>query len=118
MAGRRPGVKKIAENTRYFMKELGVYKAEYEPIIEIYAELQHEYNTLTSQWKSDNYAYQNSTAAGNGKKSPLVSTLESLRKDILAYSDRLCLNPKAMMEQKNKKKARSSRMEKALEAIE
>ena len=33
---------------------------------------------------------------GGAKKAPIVATLESLRKDILAYSDRLCLNPKSL----------------------
>ncbi|MNC81991.1 hypothetical protein D3C75_1353250 [compost metagenome] len=40
--------------------------------------------------------YQVKTADGGAKKAPIVATLESLRKDILAYSDRLCLNPKAL----------------------
>ena len=44
----------------------------------------------------------NSKGVVNEKKSPLVQTLETLRKDILSYSDRLCLNPKALTEDKLK----------------
>lgn len=52
------------------------------------------------------------------KKSPVVATLESLRKDILAYSDRLCLNPKSFdsLGQSTKPPPRS-RLEEVLEAV-
>ncbi len=104
-------IKKIHENTVKNMKKLNTYRVEYEPIIDIYAELCHQYQRLTSEWKKSKYSYSDRTAAGGGKKSPLVSTIESLRKDILAYSDRLCLNPKSMMEDKPKKPKKKSRMD-------
>ena len=38
---------------------------------------------------------QTKSAQGGFKKSPVVTAAENLRRDILQYSDRLCLNPKA-----------------------
>ena len=85
----------IRANTIEDMKKLGVYKPEYEPIIDIYCELREQYELYTKQLKDKEYKCDEYTAAGGTKKSALIATLENLRKDILQYSDRLCLNPKA-----------------------
>lgn len=77
------------------MRKLGIFKAEYEPVIDVYSELREQYLILTKKFKDSEYDYQIETMQGGAKKSPLVATLEVLRKDILAYSDRLCLNPKS-----------------------
>ena len=53
------------------------------------------------------------TADGGAKKSPLSMTIESLRKDILLYSDRLMLNPKARADA-GKGKPKKSRLAEAL----
>ena len=78
------------------MTELGVYKKEYGKIIDMYVELVYQYNVLTYRFENSDFKYEESTAQGGSKKAPIVSTLETLRKDILAYSDRLCLNPKSI----------------------
>src|SRR6185312_1641793 len=78
------------------MKKLGTYKAEYDIVISIYADLLNQYHRATQEFISSDYEYETATAAGGTKKSAIVATLESLRKDILAYSDRLCLNPKSL----------------------
>ena len=39
---------------------------------------------------------QTKSAQGGFKKSPVVTAAENLRRDILQYSDRLCLNPKSL----------------------
>lgn len=85
----------IKKNTIKDMKKLGVYKAEYLSIIDIYAELMEQYLRLTDEYKKGGYNYKEDTLNGGSKKAPIISTLESLRKDILQYSDRLCLNPKS-----------------------
>lgn len=95
MAGRAITKETIKKNTIEQMKELGVYKAEYDAIIDIYSEMMEQYNRLTKEFRDKKYKYSESTMQGGEKKAPIVSTLESLRKDILQYSDRLCLNPKA-----------------------
>ncbi|WHX35276.1 P27 family phage terminase small subunit [Paenibacillus polymyxa] len=78
------------------MKALGIHKPQYNRIIDIYAELVFQYNTLTKEFEDGGYKYEVSTDQGGAKKSPILASLETLRKDILAYSDRLCLNPKSL----------------------
>ena len=76
------------------MESLGVYRKEFDPLIEIYASMMVQYKATE--------VTTNSKGVVSEKKSPLVQTLETLRKDILSYSDRLCLNPKALTEDKLK----------------
>lgn len=78
------------------MKALGVYKPQYDQIIDIYSDLVYQYQMANNDFEICGYQYETETAAGGTKKSAIVSTLENLRKDILAYSDRLCLNPKSL----------------------
>ena len=78
------------------MKKLGVHKPEYNRLIDIYAELVEQYGILTEKFVEGNYKIEEHTMQGGTKKAPIVATLETLRKDILAYSDRLCLNPKSL----------------------
>jgi len=86
----------IVERTKKDMQMLAVYKPEYDPLINLYAELVVQYNTITEKFRKSGFKFQESTADGGFKKAPIVATLEALRKDILAYSDRLCLNPKSL----------------------
>jgi phage terminase small subunit len=93
---RRPTKETVKRATIMDMKKLGTYKPEYNRLISIYAELVEQYGILTQCFIDGEYAFQTPTADGGFKKAPIVATLENLRKDILAYSDRLCLNPKAL----------------------
>ena len=107
----------IKEKVIQDMKALGVYKAEYDSIIEIYSDLLFQYYDATEKFKKSNYQYETPTAAGGTKKSAIVATLESLRKDIVTYSDRLCLNPKAIENITVENKAKSP-LEKILSDME
>lgn len=89
-------VRELIADTVSKMTSLGTYKAEFDPLVRIYAQLRAQYRILTERFERDNYIVSVDTAQGGEKKSPLVATLENLRKDILAYSDRLGLNPKAL----------------------
>ena len=105
----RPAINKetIKKNTIESMKKLGTYKREYDPVIDIYSELSEQYNRLTVKFKDSNYEkFEVDTADGGSKKSPLVSTLESLRKDILQYASALGLTPKASAAAEPTKKKR------------
>lgn len=86
----------IKTNTVRDMKSLGVYKTEYDPLIDVYSDLLSQYIRANKEFELSGFQYETETAAGGTKKSAIVATLESLRKDLLAYSDRLCLNPKAI----------------------
>ena len=115
----RPATRKetIKKNTINDMKKLGCYKPEYDRIIDIYAELNEQYIILSERLANSKYDCEVSTGADGVKKSPLVATLESLRKDILQYSDRLCLNPKSRQDNTNKEQKQST-LAKALELID
>jgi len=86
----------IRKKTIKDMEKIGVYKPEYDPIIDIYSELREQYFILTEKFKDSGYNFEVETMQGGTKKAPIVATLESLRKDIITYSDRLCLSPKAV----------------------
>ncbi|KRM73017.1 P27 family phage terminase small subunit [Lacticaseibacillus brantae] len=81
------------------MKDLGVYKPAYDDIITIYAGMLDQYAALSHQYEQSGYKvteeYTNKAGATNQRKVPILNAIESLRKDIATYSDRLQLNPKA-----------------------
>ncbi len=93
--------KKAMENeVKRQMKKLGTYKDEYKKIIEIFAGMLFQYQEFEEQFEASEYKlteeYTNKAGATNERKVPLYTAMESLRKDIIAYSDRLCLNPKSL----------------------
>jgi len=90
------------------MKALGIHKPQYNRLIDIYAETVHQYLRAVSDFEESNYQYETETAAGNPKKSGIVAAMETLRKDILQYSDRLCLNPKSLESITIEKKEKST----------
>lgn len=81
---------------RASMKQLGIYKAEFEPVIRIYGELVEQYQALTRKFEESGYQYSERTQTGN-KKAPIVTTLEALRKDILNYASQLGLTPQGLL---------------------
>ena len=105
----------IKKQTVADMKKLGVYRPEYDRIVDIYAGLWEQYHKLMQEYDtSSGYQYATPTGDGGEKKSPLIGTIEAVRRDILAYSDRLCLNPKAERESKAPARAKKSKLEEAL----
>ena len=91
-----PSKETIKRATVTDMNKLGIHKPQYNRLIDIYAGLVYQYNLLLDEFESKGYRFEVETMQGGSKKSPIVATLETLRKDILAYSDRLCLNPKSL----------------------
>lgn len=82
------------------MKTLGVYKKEYNNLVDIYSGMLHQYHLFELEFEGSGYQiteeYTNKAGATNQRKVPLLTAMESLRKDIASYSDRLCLNPKVL----------------------
>jgi len=103
-----PTKETIKRRTIEDMKKLGVHKTQYNRLVDLYSELVHQYLVLNKKFEKEGYQYQVSTDQGSPKKAPIVATLESLRKDILAYSDRLCLNPKSLETVTVEKKQKST----------
>lgn len=84
--------KNYALALRKSMQKMCTYRPEYENATAIAAQLMEQYDVLTRAFEESGWAYETSTAAGT-KKAPIVTTLESLRKDILAYLSALGLTP-------------------------
>ena len=103
------------------MKELGTYREQYEDMIDVYAGLLHQYISFEQEFEKSGYVieeeYTNKAGATNMRKTPLYSAMESLRKDITTFSDRLCLNPKSI-ESINVEIKTPSRLEMALTKLE
>ncbi|VTR62455.1 Phage terminase, small subunit [Actinobacillus pleuropneumoniae] len=82
------------------MTALGIYKPEYKKLINIFAGMLFQYQEFERQFEESGFQlteeYTNKAGATNDRKVPLYTAMESLRKDIATYSDRLCLNPKSL----------------------
>jgi phage terminase small subunit len=91
-----PKKKRPALVAKKSMIALGVYKPEFDPVIEIYGQLVEQYDELTSRFVESDYNFEEKTNAGT-KKAPIVTTLESLRKDILSYASQLGLTPQGLL---------------------
>lgn len=85
----------IKRRTVTRMKELGVYKVQYSQLIDVFSDMLHQYNYLTNEFEKSGYQVMIETEKSDGKKSPIFASIETLRKDIGVYSDKLMLNPKA-----------------------
>jgi phage terminase small subunit len=105
--------KRAVENeVKRKMKELGTYKKEYDHLIKIYAGMLFQYQIFEQQFEESGYkvteSYTNKAGATNERKVPILTAMESLRKDIGAYSDRLCLNPKSLENVTAEKESKST----------
>lgn len=85
-----------AAEARKNMKALGTYKRQFEPVIKIYGQLREQYDIYTQLLEDAGYDYIEETQTGT-KKHPIITTLESLRKDILAYASQLGLTPQGLL---------------------
>lgn len=102
------------------LKELGTYKEQFKDMVSIYSGLIHQYESFEREFIASGYKieeeYTNKAGATNMRKVPLYGAMESLRKDIATYSDRLGLNPKSM-ESITAEKNEASRLEKVLSKL-
>lgn len=78
------------------MVSVGTWKPEYRQAVTLCAELMRQYDELNALYIRQGMPYYETTSDGGSKKSPLVSTLESLRRDILAYLKELGLTPMSL----------------------
>lgn len=90
---------KLSKNERRlkgYMTKLGIWKPEYMVTVEICAGLMDQYDAISTAWIKSGMDPVEVTDNGGTKKSGIVATLESLRKDILAYQKELGLTPMAI----------------------
>lgn len=88
-------IKDYIKETVNSMETMGTYRTEYDEVIKIYATLLHDFDLTRAEFEAEGMKVETKTAAGNPKKSAHLSALENIRKDIITYTDRLLLNPKA-----------------------
>lgn len=102
------------------LRDLGVFKDEYWDIIDIYCSLLLQYKTFEKQFEDSGFQveeeYTNKAGATNMRKTPIYQAMEALRKDIVVYSDRLGLNPKAL-DSLTIEETKTSKLEKALSQL-
>lgn len=112
MAGEKerhiPQRQTIIDRTVRYMKELGTYKVQYKQVIEIYADMIYQYNFLSREFEKSGFSVTVQTERSGGKKSPILVSLENLRKDIGTYSDKLMLNAKTYNAEIEKPEERKS----------
>ena len=111
--------KNYANEIRKSMQNLGTYKPEYEPALLILAGMRRQYDILTKEFEENGMQYSEQTENGS-KKAPIITTLESLRKDILSYMNALGLVPRVagqMKELPQKETKKKSTLAAALEQL-
>ena len=86
---------KNEQRLKRYMTKLGLWKPEYLITVEICAGLMDQYDAINTAWIKSGMNPLEYTDTGS-KKSGIVTTLESLRKDILSYQKELGLTPMAM----------------------
>ncbi len=113
----RDSIKKYLIN---HLKSLGIYKVEYTTTINILADMLHQYEQLTKEFRDNGYKveeeYTNKAGAKNMRKTPVYGALEKLRMDISTYSNLLCLNPKSF-ENVTAEIAEKSKLDKILDGF-
>lgn len=90
-----PTERTIYDYTIKQMKALKVHDVAYNRIVGIYAGMLRQYYILVKDWEKHGCPATVESAAGTLKKHPSLDQIEKLRKDILAYSNQLMLNPKS-----------------------
>lgn len=96
------------------MEGLGVYKKEYEGLIDMYADMVAQYNIAWEEFLAGGCATECKTKAGGIRKTAAITTMEELRRQIGAYADRLCISPKSRKEAEKKE---GSKLEKVFAEI-
>lgn len=90
---------KLRKNVVDNMKHLGVYRDDFEHIIDVYVDMLLQYKMFEQQFANSGYKitdeYTNKAGATNERKTPIYTAMEALRKDLAKYSDLLCLNPRS-----------------------
>lgn len=82
------------------MKGLGVFKQEFDPTVQRYAELRVQFEVLNKQFVDDGCIiteeYTNKAGATNVRKTALYLALETLRKELADLENILGLTPKGL----------------------
>ncbi|QIZ07611.1 P27 family phage terminase small subunit [Priestia megaterium] len=110
---------KIENQTKANMQRLGIYRPEFDQTVQIYSGLIKQYNDLLKELKESKFKVIEPTTRNNDsmKKSPLIGVLETLRKDILTYSNCLGLTPMGLRKINDEMKNEQKKLSKLEEAL-
>lgn len=99
-------ITKTRNKTTDYMKNLGIYKPEFENSVSRYAELKTQYDILTDRWYDEGCEiteeYTNKAGAKNMRKTALYLSIESMRKELNELENILGLTPKGLKQIKTK----------------
>ena len=93
------------------MQEAGTYRKDYDTALKNLTRMQKQYDVLEKKFAEDGYPFEVDTEQGT-KKAPIVTTLEALRRDILAYMNALGFTPMGMKRLEGEKPAAGKKEEK------
>lgn len=85
-----------AKKVRAKMENLGVYKDEFAPTVERYVKLSREFDKIYKEYSENGCQYA-ASSGGAERKSAIVMTLETLRRDLLQLEESLGLTPRGLM---------------------
>lgn len=111
---RRKYKRKVKEN----MLSLNVYQSEFDTLIDVYSGILAQYEIITKRLVDENFNIEVETQRGGNRKSATATAQEKLRTDLILYSDRLMLNPKALNNSKPKEAKKKSALNKFLSDFE
>lgn len=107
-------IRKVKKN----MVSLSVYKPEFDALIEVYSGMLAQYDILTKRLIEQEFDIEVETQRGGSRKSATATAHEKLRYDLIMYSDRLMLNPKALTNHKAISSEKESRLSKVLSEMD
>lgn len=93
-------LRKYKKLVRESMKKLDVYKPEFDTLIDVYSGMLAQYMIITKRLIEEDFNIEVETQRGGSRKSATATAQEKLRTDLVIYSDRLMLNPKALLNAK------------------
>jgi len=100
------------------MKKLDVYKPEFDTLIDVYSGMLAQYMIITERLVNEDFNIEVETERGGTRKSAMATAQEKLRMDVITYSDRLMLNPKALLMAKINVDKSKSKLNEMLKSIE
>lgn len=88
------------------MKNLGIYKKEFDALIRRYAEIRTQFKALNEQWTNEGCIiteeYTNKSGETHERKTALYSVIEKMRTELTEIENLLGLTPKGLQAIKKK----------------
>lgn len=109
----------IIAQTKLDMEALGTYRAEFNVVIERYAEMRLQFDILNKRWYAEGCQitepYTNKAGATNERKTALYLCIEKLRLELTDMENTLGMTPKGL--QAIKKKGLEQKKQSALDRM-